>query len=217
MPRMNTNKILKIFAACSFVVFTAVLLGGCTLLTDTAGIVDNWGTTHVGIVPTNVAYLSDETAYVEFSQTLYKGKIQFAPQHRFGPVGYTPVKDAPVEFVYLTMDKTNFTARTIFDKARRTRWDPSVAFVKMDSQSLPESKTEVPRIVEKYYEGDEGRLIPPDAWYKIPQSIETKHDWLWYVCYPLQFPAGVFDVTVTLGAVIVILPVKLCEGIYNLF
>jgi len=180
-------------ALCACVILLAA--NGCTLFINTHQILDNAGTTYVCVKPTKTVYVSGEVAYVEFEKNLYKAHVPLGREIRLWQHYYSPVEDAPVELVYLMTNKENLLLHTVMQEVWKVRRNEA-ELIGIDPQFLSKAKTTLLIFDEHEME----------YWRRYPLAIGEQRAFYWYLLWPLQIPAAIFDVTATLATVVVVGP-----------
>jgi len=175
-----------------------MLCSGCCTLIQSQVIIDNVGRYYVAVEPTEKVYLTKDRAYVEFRKAHYTDHVPLKGEDLRYP-NLVIDHSKPKSRVYLEMDKNSVLPTIV---ARQVSNNLTNLLERKDILSKLTHPVDFPKASK----------LKGDDWYDFyPKTIESYQSALWYFIAPLQVPAIVVDVGVTLAAVpvaIVCLPFK---------
>jgi hypothetical protein len=167
-------------------------------------IIDNVGRYYVAVEPTEKVYLTKDRAYVEFRKAHYNDDVPLKGEDWRYP-NLVIDHSKPTSLVYLEMNKNSVLPTIV---ARHVSNNLTNLLERKDILSKLTHPVDFPKASK----------LKGDGWYDFyPKTIESYQSALWYFIAPLQVPAIVVDVGVTLAAVPVIIVCLPFKCVCNLF
>lgn len=177
----------------------SLLLGnGCCPILKSQAALDSVGRYYIAIEPTEKVYLTKDRAYVEFRKAYY--------------TDYVPISGECVHFLNLVIDHSKPTS-LVYLEMDKNYVQPRVVARQVSNNltNLLERKVIISKLT-KPVDFPNAAGFDDDCWTRwYPELMESHQSALWYIVSPLQVPAFVVDVGVTLAAVpvfVVYLPFK---------
>lgn len=185
-------------------IFSLLLFNGCCTIMQSQVVIDNVGRYYVAIEPTKKVYLTKGRAYVEFRKAHYTDDVPLKGEDWRFP-NLVIVHSKPQSLVYLEMDKNSVLPTVV---ARQVSNNLTNLLERKDILSKLTHPVDFPNAAK----------LKGDWWYDFyPKTIVTYQSTLWYVLAPLQVPAIVADVGVTLAAVPVLVVCLPFRCVWNIF
>ena len=188
MPEKQTKTMRMVLAIVCVACFT-----GCASVIQSQRVLDNVGRSYLAVEPTKQVHITNQIAYVEFSESYYTDHMPLAGED-IHMLWLTRNNKTPLRLVYLKMATPEITGEAVFDRLVSNK----TSLVAAKDAPL-ESTVPVP-----FPQAFRTRMYNTQFHFQFegyPVVLEEHRDATWYLVAPVQVPAFVVDYGLTVAMI----------------